>query len=108
MDKITITITNKKVIGIFKQLKSGTSRRFAVERAMEMLYGNPQSNELLFEQGGNTDKAATEKSESRPDTVETSAVKVEDAEQEKSAEESGQDQQTETTPAAQSVKRIDF
>lgn len=49
MDKVAITIVNPEVIAIFQKLKKGTSKRFAVERAMEMLYNDDKARELLFD-----------------------------------------------------------
>ena len=49
MDKVVITIVNPEVIALFQKLKKGTSKRFAVERAMEMLYNDEKAKELLFD-----------------------------------------------------------
>ena len=49
MDKVSILITNPDILEIFSKLKRGVTKRFAVERAMEMLYNDPTTRDLLFD-----------------------------------------------------------
>lgn len=59
-EKIAVLITSPRVIGILQNLKSGVTKKFAVEEAIENLYNNPETRKVLFNDGENIPDVANE------------------------------------------------